>query len=392
MKRSLLIVSGIEPGPSGTGRFLSYLVNQGARVLYSMQGLGSVEMPRRLSRYRVGRIVLRLVYAAPILYFKRWYFYARLYLLGSDQKTGVMILHPQSIGMRRTIRFLQRRRLPTYMYLLDSSFFCIRSYNFVDGECKPCTRCVGGGFEAAEANNCNPFPTGEVYAGEFVRELRKLAVSGRVKLMAQCESQSRLAEQHFGVKVPVVGLWANDWDECFGPTSRVSGKATETWDVVLHSYWVEAKGAHWMLEVARQCPEVRFLFPFGKPGGETDKLPNCTFRVMSWESGLAEAIRSAKVVAVPSLWSASIEGALVKSLTTARAVAVVENDSAFSSELPGDLILRLPADTAKAARRLRNAVFENWKPRDEVRAGWLKDFKSRNQRMCSVVFRTIMSG
>jgi len=88
VKRNLLIISGIEPGPSGTGRLLSYLVNQGARVLYSMQGLGSVEMPRTLSRYRVGRIVLRLVYAAPILYFKRWYFYARLYLLVSDQKNG----------------------------------------------------------------------------------------------------------------------------------------------------------------------------------------------------------------------------------------------------------------------------------------------------------------
>ena len=61
------------------------------------------------------------------------------------------------------------------MYLLDSSFFCIRSYNFVDGERKPCTRCVGGGFEAAEANNCNPFPTGEVYAGEFVRGVAEVS-------------------------------------------------------------------------------------------------------------------------------------------------------------------------------------------------------------------------
>jgi hypothetical protein len=391
VKRNLLIVSGIEPGSSGTGRFLSYLVNQGARVVYSMQGLASVELPCTLSRYRAGGILLRLVYAAPILYVRRWYFYAQLYLLARDHRTDVIILHPQSIGMRRTIRFLNRRRSLTYMYLLDSSFFCIRSYNFVDGESKSCTRCVGGGFEAAEANNCNPFPTGELYAGEFARNLRRLAVLGRVKFMAQCDSQRRLAEQHFGVKVPIVGLWASDWDECFARTSLECERDRETWDVVLHSHWVEAKGAHWMLEVARQCPEIRFLFPFGKPSNEKNELPNCTFRTMSWESGLAEAIRSAKIVAVPSLWSASIEGALVKSLATGRAVAVVENESAFSSELPDELILRLPADRAKAARRLKDAVSENWKPQEEVRARWLKDFKSRNQNMCSVVVHTVMS-
>ena len=73
---------------------------------------------------------------------------------------------------------------------------------------------------------------------------------------------------------------------------------------------------------------------------------------------------------VPSLWSAPIEGALVKSIAISRATAVVDNPSAFAAELPDNLILKLPNAPVRAAAALEKALASDWRPAPEARADW----------------------
>lgn len=60
--------------------------------------------------------------------------------------------------------------------------------------------------------------------------------------------------------------------------------------------------------------------------------------------GLIRRSSSLGRVLVPSLWSAPVEGALIKSIAAGRAVAVADNHSAFSHELPMWAVSRLPSD------------------------------------------------
>jgi hypothetical protein len=138
------------------------------------------------------------------------------------------------------------------------------------------------------------------------------------------------------------------------------------------------------IEVARHAPQLEFLFPFKsrqlKPAsGELP--PNVRFEPLTWESGLADEVAAADLVLVPSLWSATMEGALLKSIITARAVAVVDEPTAYSSELPAGLVLRLPADPCQAAQQLVAAVADRWTPDAQLRANWIAQLERANRNL-----------
>jgi hypothetical protein len=106
---------------------------------------------------------------------------------------------------------------------------------------------------------------------------------------------------------------------------------------------------------------------------------------MTWNSGLARAVADAAVVAVPSLWSAPVESALVKSLVTARAVAVADNPTAFASEIPEDVVLHLPVEPDAAAHRLRSAVGGGWHPN----RGSIDDFVAQLRSTGSTMLKSM---
>jgi hypothetical protein len=379
---TVTIVSGIPPGSSGTGRFMTYLARSGFRLVVGDQYEVS---PRALVRR--GR------FATAAMVIARYYWrQARLslFLLAAARQKDLdlIVMHPQSLGMQRTIELLEARE-HTGLYLLDSSFFCIRSYNFRAGEDAPCLACLGNGGDGIARYGCQTWPTTEVFAHEFVVRLKRLVKAGRVQVFAQNPTQARLATVHFGVPVEPYGLWTGDWDDCFTdapPTLPASG-----FDVVLHGAQVEAKGAYWLARVAELCPNLQFLMPFPRPL-DMSAPDNCNFRPMSWETGLREAVEAAPVTIVPSLWSASIEGALVKSLVVARAVAVRENESAYAADLPDGLALVLPRDVASAAEVLRNAVASDWRPEQRLKADWVARFHRENFHMANRLRQALQAG
>ena len=159
--------------------------------------------------------------------------------------------------------------------------------------------------------------------------------------------------------------------------------------MVFHGDSTDAKGGRWLLEVARAAPQLSFLFPFERPKNWGETPANSTFRAMRWESGLEDAVSGARVVANPSLWSAPIEGALVKSLAVAQAVAIAANDTAFGHELPPGLVLCLPVDTTAAARALSSAVASRWSPEPGVKSAWVSQFDRNNRPVYKTMLRVV---
>ncbi len=379
---ALAILSGVSPGPGGCGRVLVAL-EEAARGRADV----AIAYPGPHKRGSLGKASSAAAFAREAAFRLRALSRHRRALARASALSAeaLVFIHPQTYGFRRFLALAERRVRPTWLYVMDGSWFCIRSYNHVDGEQGPCVRCLGGDLEAAARMGCQPFPEKDPAALEYVQRLPGLVRTGKVRLLVQGAAQARLARRHFGEGAHVrdVGLWATDWDEMVTGAPAAEASAPPAHDVVLHGAPDAAKGVGFVVDLARRCPEVRFLVPSraeALPGDLRGRVPpNCTLRAMTWESGLREEVRSAPLVLVPSLWSAPIEGALVKSIALARSVAVVENDGAFASELPEGLCLSLPAELDRAAAALSQALAARWRPREEVRRAWVESFVARQR-------------
>jgi hypothetical protein len=302
----------------------------------------------------------------------------------------LVVLHPQEIGTRWLDELIARRwrggRI-TELFVLDASFFCIRSYNHVDGEDTSCLRCLRTGPVEASRLGCQAFPIRDRWATSFVMRMREHARQGAVAFWTQTAGYRDLLEEFAGpgLKVGVAGLWTDDF---FGLESSFPVVAPMA-DVVYHGSWHAAKGAPWVLKLAHAMPERTFLFPCRRPAGES-LPPNAVFRPLSWDTGLAEQVQASSLCLVPSLWTAPIEGALVKSIAHAPATAVVADSYGFVGELPEGLVLRLPADVAAAADHLRQCW--PWRVDRVVRDAWVRSFTASNSGLLERLVGSVPHG
>ena len=366
------IVSGIPAGNSGTGQLVAYLRSRGLRFL---------DPGRRLDRSDDRSAFRELVFwlrEGP-----RWLlFLVRLWILRKSGKR-VLLLHPQDIGFAATLKIIKFMRGNCWIYLLDSSFFCIRSYNFMPTETSACLRCLADADQyPARIFGCAPFPRQTFSAMTFVRKLQALARSGKVHFLSQNQRQAALAEQQFGVNVPVVGLWTAELERSLvDETTEVTAPAAAAnrWDVVFHGNDIPAKGSRWAFSVAQHAPGLSFLFPFKCPPDIRDIPQNCDFVEMNWMNGLKEAVSGCQVALSPSLWSAPIEGALVKNIRYAPVTAVAKNETGFSDEIPDNVVLHLENAPEKAADQLMEAVASTAGKDTKPGTDWLELFASKNR-------------
>lgn len=390
---SLTIISGIPAGDSGTGRFIAHLQQRIAELRNKRVNLifrpeppapWQIKLWLREKAYR--RVLVHLscyIY----LWLKFWISLGRVW---PKQSQVFMLLHPQNLGYRLTLRLIESRVKPSFVYLLDSSFFCVASYNHLRGENGSCLRCLDLGFDQIDKNGCRPFPRPDWTAVEFVLRLRELVRTGRVRIAAQNLHQAELAQRHFGLDMlpPVVGLWTQDWDETFSSIFRSSSRINRSaysWDVLFHGHCLDAKGASWIANVAEHSSNLRFMFPFAKPDWLAAPA-NCSFVPCTWENGLRDEIERSRFVIVPSLWSAPIEGALVKSIACAEAVIVVKNPTSFCDELPDEIVLKLSPHPPTAAAELMRAYENDWRPNTDDKTRWLAAFSTTKQTFVRDLF------
>jgi len=307
----------------------------------------------------------------------------------------VVLLHPQTLGFRWCMEFLLLRKKRTWIYVLDASFFCIRSYNHIPGEFSACLRCLEGKFDWALKMQCPVFPTKQDDAVAFLMFLRKKVQARHIGLLAQNESYKKLMHTHFGDEAIVhkVGMWAADFDTLLAPTNREKKQESFTpyFDIIFHGSSQPAKGTIWANVLTNCMRDRSFLFPFLKGIDLMGCMPqeNVYFSNMNWSKGLADQISRSSITLCPSLWSAPIEGALVKSIFAANIVGVVEEPTSFSSEIPENIILKLPQDPQAAA----SMITENLKgdiSLKQSRIDWINKFVSDNRNVLDNIIKKII--
>jgi hypothetical protein len=346
---SLVFVSGIGPGSTGTGALMIGLMAESAAGVPA-EFIVKEKTPRKRGWARLQKFnPFRLVYYG----LSRALFPWRVRRAARSGKELVM-LHPQTIGFPLFLQVMESRPV-VWMYVLDAFVFCRRSYNCLPGEAAPCLRCVGNDGAAADRHGCADWFNSGPFQAHFPAWVR----SGRLRLMAQCESHARLLRAHFGESavVRVVPLSVPDISASVAPAARPARLRPLA---VFHGSCQPAKGVSHVIALAREMPDWDFLVPsdpkeYVQHFGDASGLPaNLLFRRLSWSEGLAEAVTTADLVLCPSIWSATVEGAVLKSLAHNGLVMLLPHDSAFAFELPADARLALdPADLPGTAARVR---------------------------------------
>ncbi len=390
-EETITVIAGIPPGDSGTGRMMRQLVSKSKAGKLPMRFVYKARPARPVRAMVKARDLRGLWQTVPSYLLGQFVFYLQVLGLMINGSGKLLIMHPQTLGFKLTVYFLEHWSPgKLYMYVLDNSYFCVRSYNHIAGENKACRRCLGGDFSPREELGCEPFPIKDAAASLYTKALLQAGRDGNIKFLSQNKLQYEALKSHFGAdsRVKVVGLWGEEWGEPFddfadrGPADICVDTELDNQDkkqIILHSFFVPAKGADWFLELASRCPDIEFLCPFPKPVLLKPLPENVKFELMTWETGLRDAMERAYMVMVPSLWSAPIEGAFVKSLVNSRRVGIVENDGAFQSEVPDCIVLRLSQDVDKAEQELRQAVLDGWHADPDRLKNWVHEFRKDNE-------------
>ena len=100
----------------------------------------------------------------------------------------LVVIHPQTLGYRLVQEILEDRAF-SWLYVVDSSFFCVRSHNYLDGERGPCLRCYRGNTQEAVRQGCIESVRHGIEARRFVEYLRSLALDRRVGFLATDDAQ-----------------------------------------------------------------------------------------------------------------------------------------------------------------------------------------------------------
>lgn len=345
------LISGIGPGLSGVGRLMTQLVPE-------YQAKGYHVITRRANR-SVRELIAQNKYinlAREIFHrcFGDLFFGFRcLTVLNSK----VVFLHPQTAGYGLFLYLACFNNLS--LYVMDNSFFCIRSYNTHPLAGSECLQCLG---EIMPHQLCAPFPVGiPKKINIFYLQLFK-RMSSRLRFMAQNNLQANLLIAHFGenINCSVVGMNAesNELLRDQPASAVVRFDQLVRYDVVFHGASHVAKGLLYVLQLAELMPEFSFLIPdeFLNVSRIAKHSPsaNVCCELMNWETGLREVVASARLVINPSMWSAPIEGALIKSAKFNKNVATVESQYGYEAEIETIANhLRLPLDPILASGILR---------------------------------------
>jgi hypothetical protein len=177
-----------------------------------------------------------------------------------------------------------------------------------------------------------------------------------VHFLTQNTNQTELLREKFGdnIKYSKVGMLVD-----FKKENILVNKSVKIYDFLFHNTLADAKGLAYFLKLAEVMNNRSFIVPYSKQ--EVLKavenfrdLDNVDFISTTWDTGLKEILINSKVVINPSLWSAPVEGALLKSIKYNGCVAVVPAEFSFQKELPNDVVQKLSFEISNSVPVLNN--------------------------------------
>ena len=315
IKNKAILISGLPPGDSGTGRLLESIKKRFSELFEFIHLGGPYDQDVRNS---IAKII----------------------------NCKILLIHPQSIGFNLFNRIVSKNTC--YLYVLDNSFFCGASYNLVKGEHQPCFRCIENRIFEEKYKCENKWNFYDFHK-----------ISSQIKFYSQNRNQKKLLIDKFGkhTKVEVIGLNISD-------IRNNSNELTnnERFDIVYHASNHFAKGYEFAKRLSNSIGEKKIYFP---QQGE------------NWQNGLKEKVEKAKIVLNPSLWSAPVEGALLKSINYNGCVAVCSVKDSFVSELPDKIVLKLdPNDIEGCTKLLKQLLKQREKRKLMIKESkkWLSSF------------------
>jgi hypothetical protein len=236
---------------------------------------------------------------------------------------------------------------------MDNAFFCLKSYNYIEGQNKECLECIGGKFENVFKNNCKAYPVQyEIrYNVAFLKYLRKQ--SKKINFFTLSDSNALLLRKHFGedVYVKVVHLLTNDILP-YQQNLKLTKKNVKHYDIVFHANDLEAKGFIYMQELAKELDQYTIFIPNSKK--VKNKKGNISTNFITWETGLKEVVMNAKLVLTLSFWSNTPEAATLKSLIYNGSVGLIKNQYGFANDIDHMAYLQLSGDKNIDAKKIDN--------------------------------------
>lgn len=357
------LISGIGPSQSGVGYLMQNLENLAYDYNYESIYPKHINRSIRKNRFNPFFVIAEI--------FKRRKssndFITRLKTIKNSE---VILIHPQSIGYRNFIDLVKNNKV-IKTYVMDNSFFCIKSYNILDGiECLKCLNNV----DAVETS-CTPFPI-NYDKNKNINYLKSFQdFASKIIFYTQNNKQSELVKKHFGkrIKVCQIGLKTGEYLE----NDFLKGQ-TQQYDVVYHGANVEAKGFLYFIELAKKMDDMNFFIPYNREDLPYSVLPNnLTCKSMTWNSGLKEIVINAKLVLCPSLWSNPIEGALLKSIHYNGNVGIVKTEYGFVNDIPNNMVLKLSNEVESAREQIYD-FFTNKIDLSQESRRWLNNFISQD--------------
>jgi len=373
MAKDKYLVSGIGPGPGGVGALMQNLVpvakRYGFRVVVK-QNCPSIRKLLAQKQYLQATNVVCQRLLREIRFSLR---------TRSIRGSKIIFLHPQTAGFKTLFRLTKENEL--FLYVMDNSFFCIRSYNCHPIEKTECLKCLG--CLSNVSSQCSPFPVSidrEKNLG-WLNQLRSLAP--KITFLCQNNSQSKLLKMHFGANTRCIVIGMNtgelrQWNPEKPFITSSGNKRTKPF-ILFHGAATEPKGVDYVIRLAIQMPSQKFIIPAPLKALDQRVLPeNIECRDVTWLNGLRELTQEAALVINPSMWSAPIEGALIKSLAYNQNVATVKTQHGYEREIPDEVgLLRLPHDVSEAAVLINDIIKRPNSPArlSESRLEWLEQQK-----------------
>ena len=370
-----IFISGVGPGEAGASSFYKYIeylaIKNNVRTIYPYKHKA---FRRLFSRNKIDAIlylikinIKQILFTIKVLSLKR---------------QNIIFSHPQGIGLLLTI-FLIIRHKKINFYVLDNSYFCLESYNYhkIDGEC---LRCIN--FQKKPYKDCRSFPGIRLKSihSIFMKFLYKN--NSKIKFFFQNDIQLDLFKIHMNsenLNLKRLGLITSDIKQALNEYRNIKKKEIKLnenliQDISSHPYIVfhgndnEAKGCHIAYEIAKYLPEYKFIFPFSKPKKRISK--NCIFYPCSWETGLKDLVINANCVLNTSMWSAPIEGALIKSILYNGILITAKTSKAFFNEIPEEL--RLIYESPNSIKNIRNKLNDKKELRNVKRGiqSWIVEY------------------
>lgn len=324
------VISGIGPGSCGVGRLMNSFKPRyqqlGYKIIHKRNPYSLKDFLKRREYFSLFcELFLRILY--------KYIFLLRILLIRNCE---IILIHPQTVGFSASMRLIKKNFVT--LYVMDNFFFCIQSYNYNLKTKIECLKCIG---KIDPDKECKPYPTIENIkkAIEFLVFLQKY--SNLIKFYSQNELQKKLLKMHFNCEdnVKIIGMHQIDVNLNKNLNVLIQNQVSKKYDIVYHGSIHPAKGIIYFIDLAKNLPYLTFLIP-----EETCKVkeifnqnfPNNIFCIKTtWETGLKEYVKNAKLVINPSLWSAPIEGALIKSAMHNDNVATVLSKYGFESEFKG---------------------------------------------------------